>query len=73
MQSVTLRINNIACRYDAANVLENIDFSAKGGDFIGVVGPNASGKSTLLKSISKWNNRICGSRNTPYYENFGRA
>lgn len=52
-QSVTLRINNIACRYDAANVLENIDFSAKGGDFIGVVGPNASGKSTLLKSISK--------------------
>ncbi len=53
MQSVTLRINNIACRYDAANVLENIDFSAKGGDFIGVVGPNASGKSTLLKSISK--------------------
>ena len=53
MQSVTLRINNIACRYDAANVLENIDFSAKGGDFTGVVGPNASGKSTLLKSISK--------------------
>ena len=53
MQSVTLRINNIACRYDAGNVLENIDFSAKGGDFIGVVGPNASGKSTLLKSISK--------------------
>lgn len=53
MQSVTLRINNIACRYDAANVLENIDFSAKGGDFIGVIGPNASGKSTLLKSISK--------------------
>jgi len=53
MQSVTLRINNIACRYDAANVLENIDFSARGGDFIGVIGPNASGKSTLLKSISK--------------------
>lgn len=53
MQSVTLRINNIACRYETTNVLENIDFSAKGGDFIGVIGPNASGKSTLLKSISK--------------------
>jgi len=53
MQSVTLRINNIVCRYNAANVLENINFSAKGGDFIGVIGPNASGKSTLLKSISK--------------------
>jgi iron complex transport system ATP-binding protein len=53
MQSVTLRINNIACRYESVNVLENINFSAKGGDFIGVIGPNASGKSTLLKSISK--------------------
>ena len=53
MPSVTLRINNIACRYEAANVLEEINFSAGEGDFIGVIGPNASGKSTLLKSISK--------------------
>ena len=53
MQLVTLRINNIACRYESANVLENINFSATGGDFIGVIGPNASGKSTLLKAISK--------------------
>ncbi|MFQ6066523.1 MAG: ABC transporter ATP-binding protein [bacterium] len=53
MQSVTLRINNIACRYEAANVLENINFAAKGGDFVGVIGPNASGKSTLLRSISR--------------------
>jgi len=53
MPSVTLRINNIACRYETANVLENINFSADEGDFIGIIGPNASGKSTLLKSISK--------------------
>jgi iron complex transport system ATP-binding protein len=53
MQSLTLRINNIACRYETTNVLENINFSARGGDFIGVIGPNASGKSTLLKGISK--------------------
>jgi len=53
MQSVTLQINNIACRYESANVLEDIDLSATAGDFIGVIGPNASGKTTLLKSISK--------------------
>lgn len=53
MPSVTLQINNIACRYETVNVLENINFSADEGDFIGVIGPNASGKSTLLKSISK--------------------
>ena len=33
--------------------MENINFSADEGDFIGIIGPNASGKSTLLKSISK--------------------
>ncbi len=53
MQTVSLRIDNIACRYETANVLENISFSATAGDFVGVIGPNASGKSTLLKSISK--------------------
>jgi len=53
MPSVTLQINNIACRYEAANVLEEINFSAGEGDYIGIIGPNASGKSTLLKSISK--------------------
>ena len=53
MQSVTLRIDNIACRYESTNVLEDINFSATAGDFIGFIGPNASGKTTLLKSISK--------------------
>ena len=53
MQSVTLRINNVACRYETVNVLEDINFSTGESDFIGVIGPNASGKSTLLKSISK--------------------
>jgi iron complex transport system ATP-binding protein len=50
---VTLRINDIACRYGSTPVLENITFSAASGDFIGVLGPNGSGKTTLLKSISR--------------------
>ncbi|MDD2777483.1 MAG: ABC transporter ATP-binding protein [Methanocellales archaeon] len=53
MTSVTLRINNIACRYESTSVLEDIELSALGGDFIGVIGPNASGKSTLIRSISR--------------------
>ncbi len=53
MTVVTLRINNIACRYESTSILEDIELSALGGDFIGVIGPNASGKSTLIRSISR--------------------
>ncbi len=53
MASINLRINNIACRYESIPVLEDIELSASGGDFIGIIGPNASGKSTLIRSISR--------------------
>ena len=53
MTSITLRINNIACRYEGTPILEGIELSASGGDFIGIIGPNASGKSTLIRSISR--------------------
>ena len=33
-------------------VLKDISFSAKAGDFIGIIGENASGKSTLLRAIA---------------------
>jgi len=53
MSFITLKINNIACRYESTEILENIEFSASGGDFVGVLGPNGSGKTTLLRSISR--------------------
>lgn len=34
------------------NVLENIDFEIKEGEFFGILGRNGSGKSTLLKILS---------------------
>ncbi len=53
MYDAALRIDGVSCRYETENVLENIDFSAGPGEFVGVIGPNASGKSTLLRSISR--------------------
>ena len=53
MGKVTLRIENIECRYGSTRILENISFGASGGDFIGLIGPNGSGKTTLLRSISR--------------------
>ena len=53
MGEITLRIENIECRYGSTKVLENISFDASGGNFIGLIGPNGSGKTTLLRSISR--------------------
>ncbi len=39
--------------YEIQNVLDDINFSVKKGDFFGIVGKNGSGKSTLLKLLSK--------------------
>ena len=50
---VVLAVDGVDCYYGSVKVLENVRFSAKGGDFIGVLGPNGSGKTTLLRSISR--------------------
>ena len=39
-------------QYKELIVLENISFSVKKGEVIGIIGKNGAGKSTLLKIIS---------------------
>ncbi|MBU1950341.1 MAG: metal ABC transporter ATP-binding protein, partial [Candidatus Eisenbacteria bacterium] len=40
---------NLSFSYGSFPVLQNIDLTIERGEFLGVVGPNAGGKSTLLK------------------------
>lgn len=47
-----IKINNISLSYDKNIVLENIDLNLKEKSFIGIIGRNGIGKSTLLKSIA---------------------
>jgi zinc transport system ATP-binding protein len=44
-------IQDLSFSYAAAPVLEGVDLRVASGEFLGIVGPNAGGKSTLLKLI----------------------
>lgn len=48
-----LNTNDIKFSYKQDEILKGIDLQIEKGSFIGIIGPNASGKSTLLKNICK--------------------
>ena len=51
MNNVVIDIDNVSFNYGAVPVLEDISLKIYEDEFIGIIGPNASGKSTLLKLI----------------------
>jgi zinc transport system ATP-binding protein len=44
-----MQLEDVWVRYDGVPVLEGIDLSVREQDFIGIIGPNGGGKTTLLK------------------------
>ncbi len=44
-------MNSISAAYGTNMVLQDINFKVTGNDFVGVIGPNGGGKTTLLKVI----------------------
>ena len=51
MNNVVIDIDSVDYSYASVPVLENVSLQIHEGEFIGVIGPNAGGKSTLLKLI----------------------
>ena len=51
MSESIISIENVSFTYGGPLALENINLCIEKGEFIGVVGPNGGGKSTLLKII----------------------
>lgn len=49
--SAAIEIHGLSFDYSGVPILEHIDLEVPEGEFIGVVGPNGGGKSTLLKII----------------------
>lgn len=46
-----LELKNITAGYETVPVLKNVNLKVEEQDFIGIIGPNGGGKTTLLKVI----------------------
>ncbi|MEX0982197.1 MAG: ATP-binding cassette domain-containing protein [Bacteroidales bacterium] len=51
MSKPLISISNLSAGYPGNIVLSNVSFDILPGDFIGIIGPNGGGKTTLLKVI----------------------
>jgi len=49
--SYLLEMRTLSAGYGSSLILEEVDFRVNENDFIGVIGPNGGGKTTLLKVI----------------------
>lgn len=46
-----IKIEHLSVRYEGREALRDVNISFYEGDFVGIIGPNGGGKSTLVKSI----------------------
>lgn len=46
-----IQISNLSAGYDGKTVLSNVDLNVYEHDFLGIIGPNGGGKTTLIKCI----------------------
>ncbi len=55
-----LQLTNVSAGYDREVVLRDVNFAVNERDFIGVIGPNGGGKTTLIKIILNLLNPLQG-------------
>lgn len=51
MNNKILEFDNVSFKYDKDDILKDVNFSINKGDFLGIIGENGTGKTTLMKLI----------------------
>ncbi len=54
MSDTLVEINNLTWRVNQKNILSNINIKIKTGQFVGIIGTNGAGKSSLLRNIYRY-------------------
>ena len=49
MMNSIIKINGLSAGYDGKIVLSQVDLTVYERDFLGIIGPNGGGKTTLIK------------------------
>jgi zinc transport system ATP-binding protein len=49
MKTTVVEVKNISFKYEDQMILDGINLSVQSNDFLGIIGPNGGGKTTLLK------------------------
>lgn len=50
-EEVVIKVEGVSFSYNGEKVISNINLDIKRGEFLGIIGPNGSGKTTFLKVI----------------------
>jgi len=58
--TVAVSVSNLQLSYGRKEILHNISFSVNAGEFFIIIGPNGSGKTSLLKAIAGINLHFSG-------------
>lgn len=56
-----VEIEHLSVKYPDVKALDDVSFSVREGDFLGIIGPNGAGKSTLFASMLGLNTKYDGS------------
>lgn len=59
-EKIVLKIHDIVCNYGSYQALHGVRLEIPRGTFLGIIGLNAAGKSTLLKTIGATLKPTCG-------------
>jgi zinc transport system ATP-binding protein len=51
MSTEIIRVDNLTFCYNGREVISDVSFMVRNGDYMGIAGSNGSGKSTLIKNI----------------------